>query len=210
MGLEDLEAHVKSEPYVGSTNNLQAGTISSKANEALQEFTEGAFQNIADMERLTSDLMVFLPSLNACLLDPICDAIHDLEQFMVAASDPSFARALISPIGREFKTRINMMRQDIGLLRAHAELYKTRFETHKSTLHIMFAHHDNSINMKIALESKKNADANLKLAKQSAVIANATKRDSSSMKSIALLTMVFLPGTFMAVSQYTLPIYNYH
>ena len=31
-------------------------------------------------------------------------------------------------------------------------------------------------------------------------IALSSKKDSSQMKSIALLTMVFLPGTFMAVS----------
>jgi hypothetical protein len=32
------------------------------------------------------------------------------------------------------------------------------------------------------------------------LIANASKRDSSAMKALAVVTMVFLPGTFVAVS----------
>ena len=38
------------------------------------------------------------------------------------------------------------------------------------------------------------------LAADSRQIAAATKKDSSAMKTIALLTMIFLPGTFVAVS----------
>jgi len=38
------------------------------------------------------------------------------------------------------------------------------------------------------------------LAADSREIAAASKRDSSAMKAVALLTMVFLPATFTAVS----------
>lgn len=37
-------------------------------------------------------------------------------------------------------------------------------------------------------------------------IAKAMKRDSSSMNGIALLTMVFLPGTFTSVSRTDFPL----
>ncbi|KAL9100232.1 MAG: hypothetical protein Q9163_004371 [Psora crenata] len=40
---------------------------------------------------------------------------------------------------------------------------------------------------------------NIEIAKDSKSIAAACKRDSSAMKSIALLTMLFLPGTFVSV-----------
>lgn len=40
---------------------------------------------------------------------------------------------------------------------------------------------------------------NIEIAKDSKRIAWANKRDSSSMRSIVVLTMVFLPGTFMSV-----------
>jgi hypothetical protein len=43
----------------------------------------------------------------------------------------------------------------------------------------------------------------IELAKDSKEIAAASKRDSSAMKIVAVLTTVFLPGTFMAVSSTT-------
>ena len=43
---------------------------------------------------------------------------------------------------------------------------------------------------------------NLETAKVTKELAVASKRDSSAMKTIAVLTMVFLPGTFLAVSNY--------
>jgi hypothetical protein len=39
-----------------------------------------------------------------------------------------------------------------------------------------------------------------RISEQSRDIARETKRDSSAMKAIAVLTMFFLPGTFFAVS----------
>ena len=50
---------------------------------------------------------------------------------------------------------------------------------------------DNGFNASIALDSKK--------------LAEASKRDSSSMKTIAALTMVFLPGTAIAVRTAPIP-----
>lgn len=41
---------------------------------------------------------------------------------------------------------------------------------------------------------------NRELAKQSTQMAEATQKDSSAMKAIAIVTMVFLPGTAISVS----------
>jgi len=41
---------------------------------------------------------------------------------------------------------------------------------------------------------------NLEVAKDSRRVAQASKRDSSAMKTLAVLTMVFLPATFVSVS----------
>lgn len=46
---------------------------------------------------------------------------------------------------------------------------------------------------------QKDNKLNRKVAEYSADIAVASKRDSSAMKSISLLTMFFLPGTFVSV-----------
>ncbi|MCJ1267883.1 hypothetical protein MMC22_007769 [Lobaria immixta] len=48
------------------------------------------------------------------------------------------------------------------------------------------------------LIAKEDADLNIDLAKDQKTIALASKRDSSSMKTIALMTIAFLPGTFFA------------
>lgn len=48
--------------------------------------------------------------------------------------------------------------------------------------------------------AQKDAKVNIELATTSALIAKETKKDGSSMKTIAVLTMFFLPGTFLAVS----------
>jgi hypothetical protein len=47
--------------------------------------------------------------------------------------------------------------------------------------------------------AQKDARVNIQLAETSATIARETKKDGSSMKAIAVLTMCFLPGTFLAV-----------
>jgi len=47
--------------------------------------------------------------------------------------------------------------------------------------------------------AQQDTEASLRLARTSAEIAMAAKRDSSSMKVIALLTTLFLPGAFVGV-----------
>ena len=48
--------------------------------------------------------------------------------------------------------------------------------------------------------SQRDNKLNLTIARASKTIAVSSKRDSTAMKSLALLTMVFLPGTAIAVS----------
>lgn len=47
--------------------------------------------------------------------------------------------------------------------------------------------------------SQRDSNINISIAKDSKKIAAATKRDSLAMKTIAILTLIFLPGTFVAV-----------
>ncbi|KAI1339686.1 hypothetical protein F5Y15DRAFT_415606 [Xylariaceae sp. FL0016] len=49
-----------------------------------------------------------------------------------------------------------------------------------------------------ALMTHEDASVNTELAESSRHIAEAAKRDSSSMKTVAIMTMAFLPGTFIA------------
>jgi len=47
--------------------------------------------------------------------------------------------------------------------------------------------------------AQKDSKVNIQLAETTTVIARESKKDSSAMKAIAVLTMCFLPGTFLAV-----------
>lgn len=57
----------------------------------------------------------------------------------------------------------------------------------------------NDLQVQIRL-AQRDTELSLGLARTSAETAVATKRDSSSMKVIAVLTTLFLPPTFIAVS----------
>jgi len=50
----------------------------------------------------------------------------------------------------------------------------------------------------ISLAAQKDSQINKRIAEESKNIASETRRDSESMKTIAVLTMVFLPGTFVS------------
>ena len=65
---------------------------------------------------------------------------------------------------------------------------------------------DNKLNIQLAESSKKIAEESrldnllsVKLAKATAEVAEQTRQDSAAMKTIAVLTLTFLPGTAVAV-----------
>jgi len=55
------------------------------------------------------------------------------------------------------------------------------------------AQRDNDLNHETAESSRKTAERSLEVSEN-------TKRDSAYMRNIAMVTLIFLPGTFMAVS----------
>lgn len=52
---------------------------------------------------------------------------------------------------------------------------------------------------KIAEESRRDNLLNIEIAKSTAQVAEETRQDSAAMKTIAVLTLTFLPGTAIAV-----------
>lgn len=76
---------------------------------------------------------------------------------------------------------------------------------HLSTIYNLIAQRDQATNLAIAAASReiavqsRNDQANsIAIAESSQKIAEETKRDSNAMKMIALVTMIYLPGTFIA------------
>ncbi|KAK6351433.1 hypothetical protein TWF718_004593 [Orbilia javanica] len=58
------------------------------------------------------------------------------------------------------------------------------------------------------LIAQRDSKVNIELAKDSRMLAIASKRDSSSMKTIAVLTIAFLPGTFVS-ALFAMPVLNW-
>lgn len=67
----------------------------------------------------------------------------------------------------------------------------TAKSAHKLQLFNLIAQADTKANVELAKTSKELTEANLETAR-------AAKRDSEAMKTIAIMTMLFLPGTFFA------------
>jgi hypothetical protein len=53
----------------------------------------------------------------------------------------------------------------------------------------------------------KNANLNIEVAKQTSILVEASKNDSAAMRTIAIVGMVFLPGTFLAVKFLVSPVF---
>ncbi|PMD29435.1 hypothetical protein L207DRAFT_538850 [Hyaloscypha variabilis F] len=78
--------------------------------------------------------------------------------------------------------------------RIHAQTTQALTQAHRQSLEIQNATINNKLNLLISSQSRD--------------IARESKRDSSAMKAIALLTMLFLPGTFVAAF-FAMPLFNW-
>lgn len=88
---------------------------------------------------------------------------------------------------------------------AHEELFDeiTRFKSTLEDFSLNLRFIQNRITLQLnvvySLVAQRDSRSNLDVAKNSASIARTSKRDSSAMKAIAVITAFFLPGTFIAV-----------
>ena len=107
----------------------------------------------------------------------------------VLAEDSPFSHEACRPkleaLGRILRSRTNFSLTSLETLGLEHEAYRSRFETQRLIVSNLIAQQD--VNLSVAM------------AKDSNVIAVATRRDSSVMRIIAILGMVFLPATFTAV-----------
>ena len=91
---------------------------------------------------------------------------------------------------------------------AHEDLYDeiTRFNSTLENFSLNLRFIQNRITLQLnvvySLVAQRDSRSNLDVAINSASIARASKRDSSAMKAIAVITAFFLPGTFIAVMHF--------
>ena len=100
--------------------------------------------------------------------------------------DQRFAESFLRLHKNTAKVRdsLAMLISEVHHLRRELDLLKQRCEVQQRTLYNFIAREDAQVNIRIADASRH--------------LALASKRDSASMKTMAVVTMAFLPGTFAA------------
>ncbi|KAL3487814.1 hypothetical protein BJX62DRAFT_240650 [Aspergillus germanicus] len=106
---------------------------------------------------------------------------------------PDEARAKLDQPSQMLEERIEFLLSTIENALDYLAL-KERMETQQSVVFNLIAQMDGTVNIELAKDSKE--------------IAAASKRDSSAMKIVAVLTTVFLPGTFMATI-FAMPLFDW-
>ncbi|KAK3990650.1 hypothetical protein QBC44DRAFT_63463 [Cladorrhinum sp. PSN332] len=95
--------------------------------------------------------------------------------------------------GMRLRERIELLRSRLEHMVLHCAI-KDRLDTQQTVLFNLISQQDSSLSTEIASDSKE--------------LAAASKRDSSSMKVIAILTTLFLPGTFVS-TLFSMPIWDW-
>ena len=83
-------------------------------------------------------------------------------------------------------------------MRQAALLLDSTIETNQVYIRFLQERSKTQLSVLFNLIAQRDANANIELAKDSRTIALASQQDSDAMKTIAIMTMFFLPGTFFA------------
>ncbi|KAI1412348.1 hypothetical protein F5Y13DRAFT_199985 [Hypoxylon sp. FL1857] len=167
--------------------------VRSFSNPSVQAFIKDSYKRIreaADLRAEISDFTADLVWLNGCLFIPTRECIKVFQSSLTNLRLGTSIDREIYLVGKELDERMEFVQLGEIWLSAMAKGYVAKADTTISGLYAMFALRDNE-NLEIASRASKTAE-------EATVIAEETKRDSSTMTSIAALSMAFLPGTFVA------------
>ncbi|KAK8132129.1 hypothetical protein PG999_000302 [Apiospora kogelbergensis] len=87
--------------------------------------------------------------------------------------------------------------------------YSVKLDGLENYAHVSLARLDNLRHVTNGLISKVESRLNAEISIQQHLLANASKRDSASMKTLTILGAVFLPGTFLS-SMFSMPFFEFH
>jgi len=106
-------------------------------------------------------------------------------EYMDSAIFPDAMKGQLSRYVPRLRDRIEYLESTLEHSILHGNI-QTRLQAQQQVLFNLIAQEDTKVNISLAKDSRE--------------IAAASKQDSSAMKIIAMLTTLFLPGTFIAVS----------
>lgn len=172
------------EQQTGFTNYTSDTTIASKAN---------ANTNYQVLIRTLGELhTLYLNNQTSLFAFQKCLKYLQAKLLLLDGQMPGDRMKMLKRQSTDLKSRMEFLSSSLD----HAVIYgnfQTRLQAQQAVLFNLINQADTQINIGLAKDSKE-------LAKDSKELAAASRRDSSAMKIIAVLTTLFLPGTFVAVS----------
>ena len=108
----------------------------------------------------------------------------------------------------EMVEALEVLKEHIDIILLTLEIIIDEVTSMMSAIYTLIAQRDSLISLDLAKIAQKDSIVGIQLAKDSRTLAIESKRDSSSMKTIAAVTMAFLPCTFVA-SFFAVPMFDW-
>ncbi|KAK5167660.1 uncharacterized protein LTR77_007359 [Saxophila tyrrhenica] len=115
----------------------------------------------------------------------------------------------------EMREKIEQQTRYAKQVHLDLEVIPRRIKNQSKAIFNFIAQRDNALNIELAKSSRKIAEEsrrdnllNIEIAKATAQVAEETRQDSAAMKTIAILTLTFLPGTAVA-SFFSMEMFNW-
>jgi Mg2+ and Co2+ transporter CorA len=105
-------------------------------------------------------------------------------------------------------TRISELRSSFNVLSLEGQFYLRRTEANRQTIYSLIAQKDNNMSLQISQTNLGIAETNYADNQIMMRIADANTRDSAAMVIISVVTIAFLPGTFVS-SLFSTTIFNF-
>ena len=175
------------------------------AEVAQVDFVEDALAAAPSSTQRTQDFAPLTRTLHTCSKSLINLKRRSKFESILIESISAVLEAAERDADREAPTLqavLNMQRNVIASRDYDLSLLSQRIQESRSTIFNLILQHNQAVNLSIQ-------HANVQIAESSRRIAEATMSDSASMKTIAILTMVFLPGTAVA-SFFSITMFNWN
>ncbi len=108
----------------------------------------------------------------------------------------------------ELVQALEVLKEHIDIILLELERLMDDVTSMMSAIYTLIAQRDSLVGLDLAKIAQKDSLVGIQLAKDSRTLAIESKRDSSSMKTIAAVTMAFLPCTFVA-SFFAIPMFDW-
>ncbi|KAF7535868.1 hypothetical protein G7054_g5009 [Neopestalotiopsis clavispora] len=185
-------------------------TFSDSAAGRFIDEAEYRLRDTADLRAQISDLLNDLGWLGGNFIQPVSSGLAKVQEHAKSA-DQSSTLVQVQLAGEDLEERMQHMQQEHRWLVAIAECYASKTDTTISVLNAMCVLQGNNQNLALNKQNFQLGQQNFRIAEQSGQLAKQsqamtdqavdialeTKKDSSMMTSIAFLTAIFLPGTFV-------------